>query len=50
MLELVEVPDPVAGPGLEVLEVSAAGVNYADTHATGEEGVTEDRSRSSVYG
>jgi len=33
VLELVELPDPEAAPGLEVLEVEAAGVNYADTHA-----------------
>lgn len=33
VLELVEVPEPEAGPGLEILEVIAAGVNYADTHA-----------------
>ena len=33
VLELVEIPDPQSAPGLEVLEVEAAGVNYADTHA-----------------
>lgn len=33
VLELVELPDPEAAPGLEVMEVEAAGVNYADTHA-----------------
>lgn len=33
VLELVELPDPEAAPGLEVLEVESAGVNYADTHA-----------------
>jgi NADPH2:quinone reductase len=27
-----ELPDPEAGDGFELLEVSAAGVNYADTH------------------
>ncbi|CAN5218897.1 zinc-binding dehydrogenase [soil metagenome] len=32
VLEVVEVPDPVAADGLQVLEVSSAGVNYADTH------------------
>jgi NADPH:quinone reductase len=32
VLELVELPDPVAGPGEVVVEVTAAGVNYADTH------------------
>lgn len=33
VLELVEVPDPQPTPGLEVLDVEAIGVNYADTHA-----------------
>jgi len=32
VLTLTELPDPVAGGGLEVLEVDSAGVNYADTH------------------
>jgi NADPH2:quinone reductase len=32
VLTLTELPDPVAGGGLQVLEVSSAGVNYADTH------------------
>ena len=34
VLQLVELPDPSAGEGLEVVDVTAAGVNYADTHAT----------------
>ncbi|WP_241895680.1 NADPH:quinone oxidoreductase family protein [Jatrophihabitans sp. GAS493] len=29
-----ELPDPVPGPGDQVLDVLAAGVNYADTHQT----------------
>lgn len=33
VLEFVDVADPVPGTGLELLQVSAAGVNYADTHA-----------------
>lgn len=33
VLELVDAESPVASPGLEVLTVSSAGVNYADTHA-----------------
>ena len=33
VLELVELPEPEAVPGLDVLEVSSCGVNYADTHA-----------------
>ncbi|MFM7597241.1 MAG: zinc-binding alcohol dehydrogenase family protein, partial [Actinomycetota bacterium] len=32
-LELVELPDPEPIPGLELLSVTASGVNYADTHA-----------------
>ena len=32
VLRLVELPDPVATDGFEVVEVSSAGVNYADTH------------------
>jgi len=34
VLELVELPDPSAVDGFEVVEVTAAGVNYADTHQT----------------
>jgi NADPH2:quinone reductase len=32
VLRLVQLPDPVADGGLEVLEASSAGVNFADTH------------------
>jgi NADPH2:quinone reductase len=32
VLKVAEVPDPVAGDGMQVLEVDSAGVNYADTH------------------
>lgn len=34
VLELVELPDPSPIDGFEVVEVTAAGVNYADTHQT----------------
>jgi NADPH2:quinone reductase len=34
VLELVELPDPSAVDGFEVVDVTAAGVNYADTHQT----------------
>jgi NADPH2:quinone reductase len=34
VLQLVELPDPQAVDGFELVDVSAAGVNYADTHAT----------------
>ena len=34
VLELVELPDPVADAGQQLVEVSTAGVNFADTHAT----------------
>ena len=33
-LELVELPDPVPGPGEVLIEVARAGINFADTHAT----------------
>jgi NADPH2:quinone reductase len=32
VLELAEVPEPVAGPGQLLIDVTRAGVNYADTH------------------
>jgi NADPH2:quinone reductase len=32
VLQLVELPDPVAGGGQVVVDVTSAGVNYADTH------------------
>lgn len=32
VLKLVELPDPVAGGGMVVVDVDSAGVNYADTH------------------
>jgi NADPH:quinone reductase len=32
VLELAELPEPVNGDGLVEIDVSAAGVNYADTH------------------
>ncbi|MGY1796513.1 Zn-dependent oxidoreductase [Geodermatophilus sp. SYSU D00525] len=32
VLDVVELPDPVSGDGQQLYEVSAAGVNYADTH------------------
>jgi NADPH:quinone reductase len=34
VLELVELPDPAAADGFDVIDVTAAGVNYADTHQT----------------
>jgi hypothetical protein len=30
--ELVDVPEPEAGPGQQLYDVSTAGMNYADTH------------------
>jgi NADPH:quinone reductase len=33
VLEVRDVPDPVAGPGEELVQVEAAGVNFADTMA-----------------
>jgi NADPH:quinone reductase-like Zn-dependent oxidoreductase len=32
VVDVVDLPDPVPGPGQTVYEVSTAGVNYADTH------------------
>ena len=32
VLEIVDVPEPEAGPGQTVYDVSAAGVNFADSH------------------
>lgn len=32
VLTLTDLPDPVGGDGLQLLEVDSAGVNYADTH------------------
>lgn len=34
VLEVVELPDPIPTGDLAVMQVSAAGVNFADTHAT----------------
>ena len=34
VLQLVELPELTVVPGLELMTVSAAGVNFADTHAT----------------
>lgn len=33
VLTLVDLPDPVAGGGLVLVDVDSAGINYADTHA-----------------
>jgi NADPH:quinone reductase-like Zn-dependent oxidoreductase len=32
VLDVVDLPDPVPGPGQRLYEVQAAGVNFADTH------------------
>ncbi len=34
VLELVDIPKPVAGPGELLVRISRTGVNFADTHAT----------------
>jgi NADPH2:quinone reductase len=34
VLQLVDLPDPAPTDGFEVVQVTAAGVNYADTHQT----------------
>lgn len=33
VLQVVDVPEPTAGPGHELINVSRAGINFADTHA-----------------
>jgi NADPH:quinone reductase-like Zn-dependent oxidoreductase len=32
VLDIVDIPEPEAGDGQKLYEVSTAGVNYADTH------------------
>lgn len=34
VMELVDLPEPVAGPGETLVRIRRTGVNYADTHAT----------------
>src|SRR3954453_1278183 len=34
VLDVVDLPDPVPGDGEQLYEVTAAGINYADTHQT----------------
>ena len=34
VLDVVDLPDPAPGEGQELYDVSAAGINYADTHQT----------------
>src|SRR3569833_2962059 len=34
VLDVVDLPDPVPGEGEQLYDVSAAGINYADTHQT----------------
>lgn len=40
-MRLVELPDPVPGPGQTLVEVTRAGVNFADLHATRNEYVAQ---------
>jgi NADPH:quinone reductase-like Zn-dependent oxidoreductase len=32
VLEIVDIPEPGAGPGQKLYDVFAAGLNFADTH------------------
>ena len=32
VLDVVDIPEPEAGPGQTLYEISTAGINYADTH------------------
>src|SRR6185312_3511427 len=34
VLKLVDLPDPQPADGFDVIDVTAVGINYADTHAT----------------
>lgn len=42
VLEFVELPEPVAGPGQVLVDVTFAGVNFADTHTRQNEYVHQD--------
>lgn len=42
VLELVELPDPQPGPGEVLIDVTLAGVNFADTHTRQNEYVHQD--------
>lgn len=33
-MQFIELPDPIAGEGTEVIDVTSIGINYADTHQT----------------
>ena len=35
VMDIVDLPDPMAGEGQKLYEVSSAGVNFADTHQAG---------------
>jgi len=32
VLDIVDLPDPVPGPGQQLYDASTAGINFADTH------------------
>jgi len=32
VLEIVDIPEPEAGPGQKLYDISTAGINFADTH------------------
>jgi NADPH2:quinone reductase len=32
VLDVVDIPEPEAGPGQKLYDVSPAGINFADTH------------------
>jgi NADPH2:quinone reductase len=34
VMELVDLPDPIASDGEELIDVDRIGINYADTHQT----------------
>jgi NADPH:quinone reductase len=32
VLEIVDIPEPEAGPGQKLYDISTAGINFSDTH------------------
>jgi len=41
VLDIVDVPEPEAGPGQQLYDVSTAGINFADTHQAMSRGVRQ---------
>jgi NADPH2:quinone reductase len=43
VLQVVDLPDPISGEGESVVKVRAAGINFADTHATDDSYLTAQK-------